>query len=313
MKRYYSSIIILLLLYQFSAGQARKIVLLEEATNASCAPCATYNPGLQEFYATHFGGVVSVRYHAWWPGDDDPMYQANPEDNQARIQYYNVQGVPNYQMDGINHGVPTNPDLIKKQMQENLDKGSPVKIYVDSEKTADSVKAEITLIVLNPVEATELYLRTGITERMIYYNTAPGTNGETEFACVMRDLLPDADGKPITALSPGDTLRYEFSGAVKPMWNWPELGVIAWLQSDATKEVIQSGMDVPTFIIEQASDDSIMQIVEPQTLQSKTYTIANDNRDSLEVEIGFSDVQSTGGWSYQLQHGQWTGEVLHRW
>jgi len=176
-------------------GQTRRIVLLEEATNASCAPCAANNPKLQAFFSKHFGGVISVRYHAWWPGSD-PMYSLNTIDNTARIQYYSISGVPNYLMDGTNYGVPGDPVAMVGQMQQDLVNPSPVKILVEANIDADSVHTTVSLIGLQPVSQTNLRLRTAVIERMIVYTTPPGNNGEKVFPDVMRKLLPDANGFP---------------------------------------------------------------------------------------------------------------------
>jgi hypothetical protein len=97
-------IAILFLTTSVLTSQVRKIVLMEEATNASCPPCAANNPTLQAFFESYFGGVISVRYHAWWPGSD-PMYSLNITDNTNRINYYGISGVPNYMMDGTNIAV----------------------------------------------------------------------------------------------------------------------------------------------------------------------------------------------------------------
>ncbi len=69
MKKLLLSIILFLLVVMVPMNaQVRRVVLLEEATNASCSPCAQNNPNLQAFFKSHFGGVISVRYHASWPG-----------------------------------------------------------------------------------------------------------------------------------------------------------------------------------------------------------------------------------------------------
>ena len=129
-RRLLSVLSLLLVCASLAWATPRRIVLLEEATNASCAPCALNNPKLQEFFSTHFGGVVSVRYHAWWPGANDPMYLENTVDSRARIGYYGISGVPNYVMDGTNYGVPGDPDAMVSQMWERLNEPPPVAIAV---------------------------------------------------------------------------------------------------------------------------------------------------------------------------------------
>lgn len=280
-------------------GQSRRIVLLEEATNASCAPCAANNPHLQAFFSTHFGGVVSVRYHAWWPGYD-PMYQLNTGDNTARINYYGINGVPNYLLDGVNYGVPGDPTFMAVQMRNNMAQMSPVKIEVSATISASEVLADIQLIALENVTQPNLRLRTAVIERMVVYTTPPGSNGEKEFPDVMRKLLPDPTGIAIPALNAGDTLSYQLTTPVNPAWNWSDLAVVCWLQSDATKEVLQANINLPTFIVE--TSDPLADFLNPNQAITKSLHIFNDNPQPINLNITANALQISPGWSYTLLH-----------
>ena len=104
---------------------------------------------------------------------------------------------------------------------------------------------------------TELRFRAAVIERMIQYSSPPGTNGETIFPDVMRKLLPDTTGFVIENINPGDEFTYNVSCPVNPEWNWQDLAVVAWLQSDSNRviyfwqttnhKIIQSGISIPTY------------------------------------------------------------------
>ncbi len=301
MKKLLLSIILFLLVVMVPMNaQVRRIVLLEEATNASCSPCAQNNPNLQAFFESHFGGVISVRYHASWPGTD-PMYSLNPTESTARIvNYYGINGVPNYLMDGTNYGVPSDPLGMVGQMNQDLEMDAPVKIKVDANIDADSVRATITLTGVAPVTQTNLKFRIAIIERMIQYATPPGSNGETVFPDVMRDMYPDPTGYTVSSINPGDEIVYHVSQAVNAAWNWEDLAVVGWLQSDANKEVIQSNISVPTYVIN--SDTPLGEFLEANQNYSKTLKIANDNDVDLHLRVKFTDAQVPSGWSYNLSY-----------
>ena len=128
-------------------AQVDRIVLLEEATNASCPDCATSNIKLQAFLKSHFGGVISLRYHASWPSPYDPMYAINPVDNDFRINdYYGIWFVADYFMDGIDYGEPLDSLVMIDEMLNQLSIGAPVKIKVAANIDADSVRATLKLI-----------------------------------------------------------------------------------------------------------------------------------------------------------------------
>ena len=295
-----STILFLLVVMVPMNAQVRRIVLLEEATNASCSPCAQNNPNLQAFFQSHFGGVISVRYHASWPGAD-PMYSLNPTESTARIvTYYGINGVPNYLMDGTNYGVPSDALGMVGQMNQDLEMDAPVKIKVDANIDADSVRATITLTGVAPVTQTNLRFRIAIIERMIQYATPPGSNGEKVFPDVMRDMYPDPDGYTVSSINPGDEIVYHVSQAVNAAWNWQDLAVVGWLQSDATKEVIQSNISVPTYVI--SSDAPLGEFLEPNQNYAKTLKIMNDNDVDLHLRIKFTDAQVPSGWTYGLTY-----------
>jgi hypothetical protein len=279
-------------------GQARKIVLLEEATNASCTPCSTKNPKLQDFYSKYFGGVVSVRYHAWWPGPD-PMYGQGRVDNETRIHYYDIEKVPQYLLDGIPHEFPNDPNIMVSDLIQRLSQPAAAKIVIDSDITSERVKVTVSVIGYETV-SQPLFLRSAVIERMITYETPPGTNGETVFPAVMRKCLPNSSGFFISSINPGDSLVYEFDYTIKPVWNWQDLAVVSWLQSDESREIIQSNISIPTYIIE--SSDPSADVLDLNQIYEKNYWIHNDNPDSLHLRILTEEIHAPAGWSYNLMY-----------
>ncbi len=276
-------------------AQARKIVLLEEASNSSCGPCAALNPIFQSYFKVNFGKVISVRYRAWWPGADDPMYLANTEENRTRVQYYGIQGVPAFVVDG------KKVDLgdVEAEVNKRFLNGAPVEIQIDADFSNDSLRSQVKIIGLADVSQSSLYLRTAIIERKITYSSPPGSNGEKVFYDIMRKMLPDANGTAIASINAGDTLNFAFSLADLKDWRVEQLAFVAWLQSDATKEIIQANMSVPTCIIESPISDNV-QILSANSSHSVPMQIFNNNSDTLTLKLKFSDAQITPGWSYGL-------------
>ncbi len=272
---------ILLLMTSLTEAQYRRIVLLEEATNASCGPCAANNPTLQAFFENNFGGVISVRYHAWWPGSD-PMYNANQSGNKARINYYGISGVPNYVIDGDLKGVPGDREAMKTQMQERLAMGSPVKIDVSAQTTADSVITEIIITAGADVMQSDLKLRAAVIERMKTYNSPPGSNGEKVFPDIFRKMMTSADGEPINEIKNGDVLTYRYSTAMESDWNRYDLAVVAWLQSDDTKEVINSNINLNTYVV--YSNDPPAVFLDYNQSYTKKMFIVNENESVLNLK-----------------------------
>ncbi len=287
-------------------GQFRRIALLEEATNASCGPCAASNPILQQYFEHNFGGVISVRYHAWWPGTD-PMYSENTADNSARINYYGINGVPTYMMDGVVKGIPNNPVQIADAMWNDISSTSPFWINVSTNIEGGNYNVNVSVIVGDNITATNLFLRTSVIERRVHYNSPPGTNGEKDFNDVMRKLLPNATGEALTNLSSGDTLRFSFTTEIQHSWNQSDLAAVAWIQNDDTKEILQSNIDIPTFVIHSNRDRA--EIVDGLSTITSDYFLANSNSDTISVHLT-PEVSISDGWSYSLYYnGNVTDEI----
>lgn len=315
------NLLYLLTLMSIPNAQVRRIVLLEEATNTSCPPCAENNPKLQAFFKSHFGGIISVRYHAWWPGGNDPMYLLNPEENRNRIQnYYGIFSVPNYYMDGIDYGEPLDSLIMIDQMRYHLSMDSPVKIKVTADIDADSVRATLKLIGVSPVSQTQLKFRSAIIERMVQYSSPPGSNGETIFPDVFRKMLPDTNGYAIDNINPGEEITYYVSYPINPEWNWQDLAVVAWLQTDenwhipglfetVNNEIIQSNISIPTYIIQ--SDDPLAVFLSTNENYSKTLKIINDNDVNLHLWLNVTEMQVPAGWGYNFTYNNTGFDTLY--
>src|SRR3954467_14352034 len=81
-------------------GQSQRLVLAEEFTQASCPPCASQNPAFNALLTANASKVTSIKYQTSWPGTD-PMNAQNPNEVATRVALYNVSGVPDSPMDGV--------------------------------------------------------------------------------------------------------------------------------------------------------------------------------------------------------------------
>ncbi|MCW8813484.1 MAG: T9SS type A sorting domain-containing protein [Chlorobium sp.] len=234
-------------------GVQRDNVLLEEWTNASCAPCAANNPTIDAFVATNFSTIVPVKYHVWWPGNNDPMYLFNVPENTERTNYYGVSGVPNVIMGGVTNPVYpyTTPGSLQDAYDIQMSKATPLEVSVtDTHIGSDSIRTDIVLTIHAPLLCGQYYLRVMAVERWIHYASPPGTNGETDFYDVFRKAYPDITGSPLP-LTPG-TYNFSFTYPINAAWVDSMMYSIAFVQDDATKKVWCSGkgreMPVPNIL-----------------------------------------------------------------
>jgi hypothetical protein len=239
----------ILLLFSFiitfgATGQITKKVLFEEGTNASCGPCAANNPTLISFLQSNASNVLSIMYHASWPGVD-PMYSANPTQSTERIiNYYNMgaSGVPYCNCDGLIQDIwPFSNASFTNAMNTRLTVGAPAGITVtDTRIAGDSIRSHIVLNIPSALSSGTYKLRVFAIEKKIVYATPPGTNGETTFYTVFRRAYPNTTGTAVTGAA--GVFTYDYTYARESAWVDTSICTIAFVQNDVNKEVLNAAM-----------------------------------------------------------------------
>lgn len=227
-------------------AQSQRMVLLEHFTQASCGPCATYNPLVKQYFDNTSTSATSIKYQTSWPGTD-PMNAHNPADVQTRVNYYGVSGVPNVVIDGnVAQGNPGS--LFANGQSADMDNRAAVAadfdIIVSHTLSADYSSINITGVVTasNTVNNANLVAHVVVVEKEIAFASAPGSNGETEFYNVMKGMLPSAAGTAMQASwSNGNTVVLSEDWNIANVYNLAELGAIVFIQDDVTKEIMQVG------------------------------------------------------------------------
>lgn len=219
---------------------AQRLVLLEEATNASCPPCATYNPGL-EALLDQLGEsqVIQISYHAWWPGFD-PMYSENVPDNTNRIQYYSINGVPDVYVDGVNSNVAS-PATMQNDITNryNLPTHWVINLTSTFNQGQLGIQADVSVETganVNDLNNSKFHLAVVETR---HYSSPPGSNGESEFRNALRKMLPDANGESFS-LMPGQSQTFNRTMPVGNDWKLENVKIVAFVQDNATKDVKQA-------------------------------------------------------------------------
>lgn len=247
MKHYF---LLAVLLGAFSAQAqevgVRRFPIFEHFTSSNCGPCAQQNPIFQEnVLSKNYGTIHHIAYHTNFPAPDtDPMHLFNKPEALARQNYYAIQGVPNMHGNGNDYGSPV---AVTQEVVNDLSRGkSPLGVKVSDMIMGDMHHATVTIETAAAAEfGNNLKLRVAIVEKLVEYVTAPGSNGEKEFPNVFRDMLTDTDatslGESITPAPVGQSLSFNYMYEIDETWNPDNIYVVAWVQNDDTKEVINSG------------------------------------------------------------------------
>ncbi|MBU0488420.1 MAG: Omp28-related outer membrane protein [Bacteroidetes bacterium] len=223
-----------------SFGQAKKYVIFEHFTNASCAPCASANPYFEAVAAVNKGKFHHIAYHTNWPGTD-PMNAHNPTDVQTRVTYYGVTGVPDMEMQGNKYS--GSPAGVTQEMLDNVaSESSPIRLKVTETSNGTDRTVRVVVYTLATVPAATYKIRTAVVESEINYVTAPGSNGEKDFPNVMRKMLPTAAGDAYTPAAVGDSVVFTYTYTLNLVtWDTTRIYPVAFVQNETTKEILNSG------------------------------------------------------------------------
>ena len=241
--RKFTLLILLLFSVAIVYSQADRRVLVEEATNASCGPCASQNPAFDALLQANSDMVSVIKYHSWWPGTD-PMYDQNVEDNTARIDFYGINSVPRAELDG---GFDAQPGQVSQALLNSYASNpSPfheIDIYHYLSPGEDSIYVFMRIQAAQVI--TENFLRghCAVVEKLIDFSSPPGGNGETDFYDVMKKMLPTATG---TALKSnwvdGEYKIIAQTWELENVYDTDQLSIVGFVQNSNTKDVHQSGV-----------------------------------------------------------------------
>ncbi len=233
-----------------SNSQFVRKVLFEEATNASCAPCAANNPFLKSYLDAKGDSIIAIKYHASFPGVD-PMYSHNPTQSSDRYSgYYGMNAVPWLNADGIVNDVwPFNLTNFNNAFYGRLAISAPLTITVVDQRIAgDSIRATVNINCPSNLPSGNYKLRVMAIEKWVIYTSPPGNNGESVFEHVFRKAFPNSTGTTFNGLSGNQ--QFVFTYKVDPVWKDTSMITIAFIQNDNNKEVMNVGKGsfIPTGI-----------------------------------------------------------------
>lgn len=230
-------------------AQSQRFVIIEHFTNASCGPCASLNPALENLLNNNLDKATSIKYHTSWPGKD-PMYDHNKVESSSRVSYYSVTGVPYAVMDGnVFKGSPAGINQTLINNQYNVP--SPFELTINQRLNASQDSIFVTMIGKATQDVSgNLVAQCAIIEKMIEFTTPPGYNGEKKFPNVMKKMLPDANGTKLPAsMKAGDYFIIDYAWKLANVYKIDQLDVIGFVQDNSDKNIKQGARTVNTPIV----------------------------------------------------------------
>ena len=236
-------------------AQSTRMVLIEEATNASCGPCASQNPAFDNLLNANRDKLTAIKYHWYFPGYD-PMHNHNTSENNARVSYYSISGVPTAAIDG---DIPNGPTFsypggphgyTQTLIDEYAAIPSPLEIYMSHHLSEDEEMIYIDMMIVASQDvAAGRRAHMVVVEKEIHFASPPGSNGEKDFLDVMKKMVPNEGGTVLPALSAGEYIILQGSWELANIYDLEQLGVVGFVQNNASKDVLQAGNSSPDPLI----------------------------------------------------------------
>ncbi len=170
------------------------------------------------------------------------IYQASSgglscPDADARIAYYAISGYPTLEFNGTTTIVGAGLDAVDGSaydplVQSMLDDPSPLRMTFTN-VVFNGANSTLTLDVAceEPIASVaQTYIRVAVVENNLVY-------GSTTYQNTLRDVLPDV---ALTADTPLEVQQVTIPFSTDPTWNPANLRLVAWVQNDVTKDLLQS-------------------------------------------------------------------------
>ena len=227
-----------------------RMMLVERFTSWTCPPCASNNPIMDAWLnSKDIDQVVGISYHMNWPSPgNDGFYLYNVADNTTRRTYYNVNAIPQAQIDGlITYQPPYSSGGMDSYFSQRNAILSPITIILkDSTYSNNTVTMNVLIYCEAPLSDPNINVQFAVIERYKHYSSPPGTNGEMDFYDIMRKMLPTANGQNFV-IFPGQTINLQYSYQWDPVWQTGQIRNMVFVQTNSNKEVLGAALKTSNF------------------------------------------------------------------
>lgn len=231
--------------FGLSAQQAR-LALYEEFTGENCGPCAATNPGLMQTVNGN-DDILIIKYQVPIPSGG-PIYQQNTVDPMERRSYYGVNSAPWGMLDGHKVNNQSHPGYLEPSHLVAAANVPPVVelriLNYNRVLGSNTVNFDVEITSLTAQTFSDAVLHVGLIESL-FFDTPPGTNGETEFYNVVRKMYPSPNGQAIqTSFAANESQTISFSATI-PSYvdpNNADLRFFAFVQDNTNKDVLQAAV-----------------------------------------------------------------------
>ncbi len=216
---------------------AQRFILFENFTSIGCGTCSTANPILRSLAQKFAGKAFLCSYHTdCYSGN--PMCQMVSQEVEERKLLYNVLYTPYSVLSSVYSDNSLSFDAA--HFDSELQRASAIEIDGSFDIAESVVTGSITLTPFTSISTENLVVRLAITQDMVEFATAPGSNGEKVFYHVLRRVV----GVPKVQIEPfinGESFSFDFSEDFTGLnVDISKFRIAAFVQDTSTHEFLQA-------------------------------------------------------------------------
>ncbi len=223
--------------------RSKKTVMIEGFSSVNCNGCPLMADNVEDFMHQPGYGLdraLYCKFSMYWPAPLDPHFLANPGENTDRKDYYQFESIPLMVLDGAKVEGPPSSTELEALVDTALLMEPGFLIDVVADFSQFDVPVAVTLTAMQDVDISGCSLYIALVQSFLEYDTPPGSENETVFHWLFRDRvdsLPQLD----FSLTTHETIVFNET-LVRSDWDLDTMHVIAFVQDNSTKTVLQAGI-----------------------------------------------------------------------
>ncbi len=307
MKRFASLLVCAIFIAATTFAQHPRTPLFEEFTSSTCPPCLAVKPYVKQF-AEQSPDVVVVTYHMNWPQPGDPYNVYNSNDNMARRDYYGVTGIPDGYMSGIKI-YPGSVSALRQAADQVKNQPTPLAMTLSEDRSKNPIEVTVTLKNDGTTAITGAKLQVMVVN--YYADLTSQLQGQsqhvyTEFDYALLKALPDARNATSISLAAGEqrTFTFTYSRGTQSVWTPNGQYVIAFVQLDNTKEVLQAASTLNDMLnrVEITAAAPRFGLIARNGSVSHQLTISNPTQraQTVNLQVNTNNTLQPAGWSISV-------------
>lgn len=298
---------------------AKRLVLIEESTQWNCPPCGNFAPILEDFTKQNVGKCITVHYHGDGPGlDNDPMHLLDVSTTGHRFPYYaggtpplyyaNSGGEPATIFDGMEGtlkisgyytNLAYNYQVLNQYLTTRLAVTTPLSLNVVETTSGNTVTVTVTATSTAAISGN-YRMRCDIVQSLVD-DQGVGTNSETSYSDAVLHMLPDQDGVAFSC-SANTPKVFTFTYDISGIWDPTRTYAVAFVQNDATKEVVNAGTDASTGPTVTTRGSQVL-IGAANTINKFTAVAHNTTTSPMDIDVSLDPGSLPSSWSASFTVG----------